>query len=277
MRTQSQSSMNGFASGEGPRAQASNAPDELEIAAFLVSEALVRQCDASAFMGRKVCRITRGSTPLLAFADEVPVPDDVSSWTVSQEIAHLAQRQMAFMQGLGQTPERQTDSEGQAKTSTEIFAELLKRCSYEAQQDGRVVYQLDKTNIFVDHGSQLLMEPGADRNEEAILVALLLAKEKFGAIELTGDAEFQRRALEIIVRHDIDVRLKNAAQQALKDELIKRGVPNVPRSRMRNPRLPGGHPARRGMESKAVNTARPEGQPAKQGVRKAIHRRLRAV
>ena len=196
------------------------APEPMK-AHFLATMALARKCDTSAFLGRKVCWQKKGSMPFLAFADEVTVTPGTPSWDVSQETAELAQRQLRFMLGLGQQVPDTRDEPAQPQSSPEIFATLLKRCSHEIQNDGRVIYQLDKVNIFVDHGKQLLMEPAADRNDEAILVALLLAKEKFKTFELTGDAGFQRRALEIMVRHELDVPLKNATQQALKDELIK--------------------------------------------------------
>lgn len=217
---------NGFVSGEALPAQAPDAPlDDQEIADFLARAAMVRDCQASAFVGRKVCRLTFGVKPFIAFADELSVPDGTAVWDVPKEIAELAQRQVVFMQGLGQEQPPAAaspgQSQGQSQGSAELFAALLKRCSHEIQNDGSVIYQLDKTNVFVDHGRQLLMEPAADRNDEAILVALLLAKEKFKSFEITGDANFQRKALEIMVRHNLDVPIKNAAQQALKDELVK--------------------------------------------------------
>lgn len=222
MATQDRKVGNGFVSGEALPTQTPDLPlEDQEVADFLARAAAVRNCQASAFLGRKVCRETHGVVPFLAFADEVSMAPGTANRDVSQEIADLAQRQVLFMQRLGQDQTPAAAPGEPAQNNAEAFAALLKRCSHEIQQDGRVIYQLDKTNIFVDHGRQLLMEPAADRNEEAILVALLLAKEKFKTFELTGDADFQRRALEIMVRHDLDVPLKNAAQQALKDELVK--------------------------------------------------------
>jgi len=213
---------NGFVGWDRLPVEASEpALKEQEMAHFLATIALARKCDTSAFLGRNVCWQEKGGMPFLAFADEVTVTPGTPSWDVSQETAELAQRQLRFMLGLGQQAPDARDEPAQPQSSPEIFATLLKRCSHEIQNDGRVIYQLDKVNIFVDHGKQLLMEPAADRNDEAILVALLLAKEKFKTFELTGDADFQRRALEIMVRHELDVPLKNATQQALKDELVK--------------------------------------------------------
>lgn len=222
MATQDQKTQNGFVSGEAlPMRAPDHPPEDQELADFLARAAVASNCQASSFAGRKVCREMHGLTPVLVFADEATLASGKASWDVSAEIADLAERQALFMQGLGKAQTPAAAPGEQAQNSAEAFAALLARCSHEIQQDGRVIYQLDKSNIFVDHGRQLLMEPAADRNEEAILVALLLAKEKFKTFELTGDADFQRRALEIMVRYDLDVPLKNAAQQALKDELVK--------------------------------------------------------
>lgn len=222
MATQDQKTQNGFVSGEAlPTRAPDRPPEDQELADFLAQAAVAGNCRASSFAGRKVCREMHGVTPVLVFADEAALASGKVSWDVPAEIADLAERQALFMQGLGKAQTSAPAPGEQAQSSAEAFAALLGRCSHEIQQDGRVIYQLDKSNIFVDHGRQLLMEPAADRNEEAILVALLLAKEKFKTFELTGDADFQRRALEIMVRYDLDVPLKNAAQQALKDELVK--------------------------------------------------------
>ncbi|WP_338128562.1 LPD7 domain-containing protein, partial [Achromobacter insuavis] len=91
---------------------------------------------------------------------------------------------------------------------------ILQHCRYEVQPDGSVLYLLRDQPAFVDHGNQLLMRPGAQTNEEAVMAALLVAKEKFGALELTGSPEFKQFALEVILRNKIDVRLKNPLQDA---------------------------------------------------------------
>ncbi|MBJ7262836.1 MAG: hypothetical protein JHC61_03455 [Burkholderiaceae bacterium] len=214
---------NGFL---GQSAPSIETPDVLlevqELAHFLATAALKRKCDAEAFVGRKICKQEHNGTPCLAFSDEVTAPSGTPNWEISQEIASLAQRQVLFMKGLGQDRvQKAVPTTGQRQSSSEVFTALLKRCSHDIQNDGRVIYQLDNVNVFVDHGRQLLMEPAAVCHDEAILVALLLAKEKFKTFELTGDMDFQRRALEVMVRYELNIPLRNAAQEALKDQLIK--------------------------------------------------------
>ncbi|SOS30032.1 hypothetical protein PL963_P100049 (plasmid) [Pseudomonas cerasi] len=107
-----------------------------------------------------------------------------------------------------------------------ILSELLKDISYRERRDGSVLYLLKNQPIFVDHGQQILMEAKAQNDELAILAALHMAKQKFGgSIELTGSDEFKRRALEVLIKHDVKVELKNPAQEALRREMI--GLPPV--------------------------------------------------
>ncbi|RMU43232.1 putative DNA primase/helicase [Pseudomonas savastanoi pv. glycinea] len=107
-----------------------------------------------------------------------------------------------------------------------ILSELLKDITYRERADGSVLYLLKERPIFVDHGQQILMEAKAQDDELAILAALHMAKQKFGgSIELTGSDEFKRRALEVMIKHDVQVVLKSPAQEALRREMM--GLPPV--------------------------------------------------
>ena len=107
-----------------------------------------------------------------------------------------------------------------------ILSELLKDITYRERRDGSVLYLLKEKPIFVDHGQQILMEASAQDDELAILAALHMAKQKFGgSIELTGSDEFKRRALEVMIKHNVQVELKNSAQDALRREMM--GLPPI--------------------------------------------------
>lgn len=107
--------------------------------------------------------------------------------------------------------------------SIESVGDLLERMTYSSRKDGSVMYSIDDSPAFVDHGDQLLMFKDADRNEHAILGAILLAKEKYGgAFEITGNKEFARRAIEVMLKYGVDVRLKNPEQHALYRELANK-------------------------------------------------------
>ena len=96
-----------------------------------------------------------------------------------------------------------------------VISKLLESVMYKAQKDGSVLYMVSERPAFIDHGQ-------LNEDEEAILAAVLLAKEKYGrAFELTGSEAFQRRAIEIMLKYKVDVTLKNPQQDALRRELAK--------------------------------------------------------
>ncbi|MCC7005933.1 MAG: hypothetical protein IT497_04740 [Ottowia sp.] len=110
----------------------------------------------------------------------------------------------------------------------QIVSKVLESVTHQALNDGSVLYLVNNRRAFIDHGEQILMESQADKDEEAILAAVLLAKEKYrGAFELTGTETFKRRAIEVMLKHNVDVRLKNPQQDALRRELAKTITPNT--------------------------------------------------
>ena len=102
------------------------------------------------------------------------------------------------------------------------FSKLLDSVTYETQKDGSVLYLLHKKPAFVDHGQQILMHKEGDGDEQAILAAILLAKQKWGGkLELTGTEEFKARALAAMVKHGVEVQFKNPEQEARWRDLKK--------------------------------------------------------
>lgn len=105
-------------------------------------------------------------------------------------------------------------------------ARLLENVTYQVRRNGAVDYALDGQPIFTDHGEYLAMVRGADEQERAILAAILIAKEKFGGtFDLTGDADFKRRAIEIMLKHRVNVRLKDPEQDAMRRALAGESFP----------------------------------------------------
>jgi hypothetical protein len=103
-----------------------------------------------------------------------------------------------------------------------IISNLIESISHKDQSDGSVLYLVKDRPAFVDHGQQIVMHEKAREDEEAILAAILLAKEKYGgAFELTGSEAFKRRAIEVMLKYEIDAKLKNPQQDALRRELAK--------------------------------------------------------
>ncbi|MDT3239617.1 DUF5710 domain-containing protein [Pseudomonas amygdali pv. morsprunorum] len=96
---------------------------------------------------------------------------------------------------------------------------LLARISREVQGDNSVLYKLDAEPAFVDRGSRLDMAKGAGQDDEKVIAALLTAARFYrGRIELTGSEEFKAKAIGLIALHQINVEMKNPAQQMLLDD-----------------------------------------------------------
>jgi putative DNA primase/helicase len=96
---------------------------------------------------------------------------------------------------------------------------LLTRITNEAQGDNSVLYKLDNEPAFVDRGSRLEMAPGAGQSDEKILAALLTAARFYrGQIELTGSDAFKAKAIELIAQNQVNVSMKNPAQQLMLDQ-----------------------------------------------------------
>jgi len=98
---------------------------------------------------------------------------------------------------------------------------LLARLTHEMQGDS-VLYKLDGEPAFVDRGMRLEMADGASQNDEKVLAALLTAAQYYrGRIELTGSEAFQRKAIGLIAQHQLNVTMKNPAQQLQLEEARK--------------------------------------------------------
>lgn len=96
---------------------------------------------------------------------------------------------------------------------------LLTRISHETRDDNSVLYKLDDQPAFVDRGSRLEMVPGAGQSDEKILAALLTAARFYrGQIELTGSDAFKAKAIELIAQNQVNVSMKNPAQQLMLDQ-----------------------------------------------------------
>lgn len=142
----------------------------------------------------------------------------------SEIISHLRGHE-AFGNGFGRgNPD--LDQESVDQDPKIQISELLKEITYKERRDGSVLYSLHDRPIFIDHGQQILMVAEAKDDEMAILAGLYMAKQKFGgSIELTGSEEFKRRAIAVLIKHEVPVELNNPAQEAIRRELL--GLPPI--------------------------------------------------
>jgi len=96
---------------------------------------------------------------------------------------------------------------------------LLAQLTTEKQADDTVLYRLNRHAVFTDTGKQrLVMAQGASASDEKVTAALLTAIDRYqGSIELNGTDAFKAKAIDLIVRHRIEVSMRSAEQQAMLD------------------------------------------------------------
>lgn len=160
-------------------------------------------------------------------ADEKPIRAIDESAPLSDEEPVINPRQVNADRGEEQSgtpsegdsiwvgPPRPRGDEVQPQVSQIDKDALLSRLTSELQNDKTVLYKLDGEPAFIDRGMRLEMVDGASQSEEKVLAALLTAAEYYrGRIELTGSDAFQRKAISLIAQHQLNVTMKNPAQQA---------------------------------------------------------------
>ncbi|HFW4712700.1 TPA: LPD7 domain-containing protein [Salmonella enterica subsp. enterica serovar Chailey] len=98
--------------------------------------------------------------------------------------------------------------------------EILKELKWETQPDKTVLYRLDDTPAFIDRGNRLEMVNGASEDNRCVLAALAVATKFYGGvIELTGSDAFKKKAMQLIIDNNIDVRMKLPDQRAELEKL----------------------------------------------------------
>ena len=100
--------------------------------------------------------------------------------------------------------------------------EILKELDWEKRADRTVLYKLDGKPAFIDRVNRLEMVNGASNDDRSVLAALAVAtKFMGGVIELTGSDAFKQKAMQLIIEHNIDVRMKLPDQRAELEKLRK--------------------------------------------------------
>lgn len=111
-------------------------------------------------------------------------------------------------------PPRPNGEEASPQVGNIDMDALLARLEPKLQPDKSVLYTLDGEPAFIDRGTRLDMAEGASQNEEKVLAALLTAAQYYrGRIELTGSDAFQRTAIDLIAKYQLNVMMKNPGQQ----------------------------------------------------------------
>lgn len=97
-----------------------------------------------------------------------------------------------------------------------IHVTIMGITAHDVRRDGSVVYWLNDVRSFIDHGQFVRMASNRDMDEHRILAALLFSRQKYGqGFDLTGTDAFKARAIEIIVKYKLDIRLRDPQQAAV--------------------------------------------------------------
>jgi len=98
-------------------------------------------------------------------------------------------------------------------------------------KNGDTTYHLHGKAILRDEGRHLSILD--ESSEEAIAAGLLIAREKFGKLTLTGSSEFQRRVVAVGVAQGITVNYVDPALESMRQQLV-----NNKRQAMQAPHTP---------------------------------------
>jgi hypothetical protein len=97
-------------------------------------------------------------------------------------------------------------------------------------RNGAVVYWQNGERSFIDYGRIIRMAQKGEPNDEHILAALTFARQKLGgSFRLTGTDEFKARAIELIAKHKIDIKLTDSDQVQGLNEAKSRNAPKGPK------------------------------------------------
>lgn len=111
------------------------------------------------------------------------------------------------------------DDDESVKRRRHENASILRTLTHVVQRNGDVTYRQHGHAVLRDEGRHLAVLD--ENNEDAIVVGLLLAREKFGTnLTLTGSSEFQRRVVAVAVAHGIHVKFVDPRLDAIRQQLV---------------------------------------------------------
>lgn len=116
--------------------------------------------------------------------------------------------------------EDENEKKRRARTRTAPVSVLLKELARHqtVEKNGDRTYRLNGQAVLRDEGRYIaILDAGSD---EAIAAGLLLGREKFGILTLTGSDSFQRKAVAVAVAQGILVKFADPQLEAMRVQLI---------------------------------------------------------
>jgi hypothetical protein len=100
----------------------------------------------------------------------------------------------------------------------------------DVRRSGAVVYWHGHQRAFIDYGRVVRMATDRIMDDARVLAALTFARQKFGgSFKLTGTDAFKAKAIELIARNNLDIKLKDAGQQSALQQAKQKLAPRGPR------------------------------------------------
>nr|WP_277813083.1 TraI/MobA(P) family conjugative relaxase [Dyella ginsengisoli] len=100
----------------------------------------------------------------------------------------------------------------------------------DVRRSGAVVYWHGHQRAFIDYGRVVRMATDRIMDDARVLAALTFARQKFGgSFKLTGSDAFKAKAIELIARNNLDIKLKDPEQHSALQQAKQRHAPRGPR------------------------------------------------
>jgi hypothetical protein len=101
----------------------------------------------------------------------------------------------------------------------------------DVRRSGAVVYWHGHQRAFIDYGRVVRMATDRILDDGRIIAALVFARQKFGgSFKLTGTEAFKSKAIELIARNNLDIKLKDADQHSALQLAKQKHAPRGPRA-----------------------------------------------
>lgn len=101
-----------------------------------------------------------------------------------------------------------TDAESYIEVTRPI--KLSERVTWVVDRStGAVNYLVNNRLAFRDEGRHIIFNKTSSSDAESIVAGLILAKEKFGAVDVYGTSEFKQRVLSVAIEQRLDMKFSN--------------------------------------------------------------------
>lgn len=121
----------------------------------------------------------------------------------------------------------------------ELLAAQRLKYSHHVENNGTVVYDFGNGRLITDSAivKSVQLNASAAASDQAVLIALQFATKKFGStLTLTGSAEFQKFAIEVAVKNNLNIKFTDPASEKYRLDLREHQINSYKRKASENDR-----------------------------------------